>query len=484
MSIWVKNESKKYTDKLKKELENNMISLRNEITNSDFSKGDVGVYTRNSTYKIKDNVLIVTPASTNSGHVSFGFDEEYSEGDLGDLFYSSIKVKINTEDVRAVRLRLIDTQHRITKSSNPEMFTLGEFVTFSDYERLGRVINRPYGYYEFLERTELSSYEVKEPFTVNLTKFFGAGNEPTKEVFEGFLNNLKIKHFEGKRDVPQKQLFKYLLDEIKQSREGNITLSDLDVDLNTITNSPKNITVERIRDNKLKTTYFLTKINNNTFDGRKIVPKIKITASGADEADIKNVRDFISANSDEGVRYDVVINAGIQQPNGIGDGIIISDGVILRDAEQTTHLNQYTLAIDDDGFMKAFPHTVSAEDILSQGYTNAVVGFVPIVLDGEVAPMEVIELCPHYAQPNPRQVIGQFDNGDYIIMTVNGRLPKEKGMTLVEMAEILVELGVDFAYNLDGGGSTQTFIGKKRINQNYNRARPTLMTFETIDLLN
>ena len=47
----------------------------------------------------------------------------------------------------------------------------------------------------------------------------------------------------------------------------------------------------------------------------------------------------------------------------------------------------------------------------------------------------------------------------FIIVTVNGRNPGiSVGMTLEELAELMIELGAVDAMNLDGGGSTTMVI--------------------------
>lgn len=80
---------------------------------------------------------------------------------------------------------------------------------------------------------------------------------------------------------------------------------------------------------------------------------------------------------------------------------------------------------------------------------------------------------------HPRQIIGQLENDDYIIMTV-----LKPGMTLKEARKILKNLNVKKAYNLDGGSSTQTVYHNESLVPFYRgktgRQIPTVITFEVI----
>ena len=83
-----------------------------------------------------------------------------------------------------------------------------------------------------------------------------------------------------------------------------------------------------------------------------------------------------------------------------------------------------------------------------------------------------------------RQCIGQYQNGDYCVCTVDGTrntFINENGMTYDELADLLISKGVKFAYALDGGGSAETVIGQRQINLIYEgtegRAVPTVIYF-------
>ncbi|MEM9711586.1 MAG: phosphodiester glycosidase family protein [Actinomycetota bacterium] len=55
---------------------------------------------------------------------------------------------------------------------------------------------------------------------------------------------------------------------------------------------------------------------------------------------------------------------------------------------------------------------------------------------------------------NPRTAVGQRADGSWVLVTVDGRRDDRLGMTIAELTDLLVALGVDTAINLDGGGSS------------------------------
>lgn len=58
------------------------------------------------------------------------------------------------------------------------------------------------------------------------------------------------------------------------------------------------------------------------------------------------------------------------------------------------------------------------------------------------------------AARNPRTAVGVTASGELLLVTVDGRQPISRGMTLSELAELMKSLGAVEAINLDGGGSS------------------------------
>ena len=56
---------------------------------------------------------------------------------------------------------------------------------------------------------------------------------------------------------------------------------------------------------------------------------------------------------------------------------------------------------------------------------------------------------------HPRTAVGiDHDTGEVLLLVVDGRSVASRGYTMVELANLMVDLGADEALNLDGGGSS------------------------------
>lgn len=66
---------------------------------------------------------------------------------------------------------------------------------------------------------------------------------------------------------------------------------------------------------------------------------------------------------------------------------------------------------------------------------------------------------------HPRTAVGfSKDSSKLYLVTVDGRRESDSGMSLMELADAMLKLGVYDAVNLDGGGSTTMVIGDKVVN--------------------
>ena len=66
---------------------------------------------------------------------------------------------------------------------------------------------------------------------------------------------------------------------------------------------------------------------------------------------------------------------------------------------------------------------------------------------------------------NPRTAIGYTKDNHLIMLTADGREGASIGLTLMELAELMKELGCIYAMNLDGGGSTVMFVQGEIVNK-------------------
>ena len=100
-------------------------------------------------------------------------------------------------------------------------------------------------------------------------------------------------------------------------------------------------------------------------------------------------------------------------------------------------------------------------DWFSLGVTEIIGGGPRLVKDGKVHITGVEERFQNDILNSraPRTALGIRADGSLLLVTVNGRNPGiSVGMTLEELAELMIELGAVDAMNLDGGGSTTMVI--------------------------
>jgi len=229
----------------------------------------------------------------------------------------------------------------------------------------------------------------------------------------------------------------------------------------------KYLTVSKEFDQESNTTYYLTRIKHKDDNGSII--RLRTQFSNRSEGEttrtfaIRN-KTAVAINGSQGLD-DLPDNA--RQPAGIQ----IIDGEIVQDLNTTA----YTLGIKDNNELLAYAPGTKAQDILNDGTNTALTAFYPLIENHEWVSDEVLAVRGNSAEKHPRQVIAQFDNMDLLIFSCGGRGFDGDGMTAKEMMKILKELGVRFAFNLDGGGSTSTVIKDqlitKRIDNNGTRER-------------
>ena len=83
---------------------------------------------------------------------------------------------------------------------------------------------------------------------------------------------------------------------------------------------------------------------------------------------------------------------------------------------------------------------------------------------------------------NPRTAIGYTQDGNLIMVAVDGREGSSVGMTLRELAGFLKSVGCVNAMNLDGGGSTVMYVNGKVVNMPTVKGGIALSNALTIDL--
>lgn len=170
--------------------------------------------------------------------------------------------------------------------------------------------------------------------------------------------------------------------------------------------------------------------------------------------------------------FPLTINAGCGGTFGSPNGTLIQNGVVIQQGPTEQHPTALPLTIDNNGDLWYADADADAETMVESGIVSAVCGFMPIIRDYEAVPdTEWPSGIDHYTAQAQRQIIGQYANGDYAIITCEGRgFANSPGWTIAQAQSIGIKLGLKFAYNLDGGGSTSVVVGKKQLNMIYEGA--------------
>lgn len=138
-------------------------------------------------------------------------------------------------------------------------------------------------------------------------------------------------------------------------------------------------------------------------------------------------------------------NMATGEPNGV----LIKDGHIIKDHPKSWKF----FGILKDGTPIIGDYTKFNE--LRDNIEEALGGNALIVKDGQV-----FETPQTGADKEPRTAVGIKDDGKVIFLTIDGRQePYSAGLTMRELAELMISMGAVQALNLDGGGST-TYLAR------------------------
>ncbi len=174
----------------------------------------------------------------------------------------------------------------------------------------------------------------------------------------------------------------------------------------------------------------------------------------ADDTYGKNVTDTTSSIAENNNAI-LAINGdyyGVQET-----GYVIRNGIVYRDTADDNDV----LCIYADGSMKIVdPSTVTADELVEQGVWQAFSFGPGLIENGSITVSEDDEVGKAKSS-NPRTAIGMIDDLHYVFVVSDGRTDESEGLSLYELSQFMESLGVETAYNLDGGGSsTMVFEGE------------------------
>jgi hypothetical protein len=211
--------------------------------------------------------------------------------------------------------------------------------------------------------------------------------------------------------------------------------------------------------------YWVTTIKPKSDEALKTLVKkdYAYSPSGFDSYAKEAVHDNAYRNK---ARFAINASGWMANTDGRIVGVQVKDGVVQKNSD-TSLQNWYTLGVDSKGLLQVFPATVTGEQLVNDHDIVNTWGFsIPLVQNGAKVAEEVFqEYSPSYFTPYARQVVGQVEGtNDIVILTVDKHPTRSEGLTLTDCADIMVARGCRVAYNLDGGGSTQTVLNGEYLN--------------------
>jgi hypothetical protein len=206
--------------------QNSYVKITNLVTNGNFSNGsDKWSVTGQGTASYSNNLATIT--GTGTGNVSFVQDTIH-KASPNDKIY-----------VKAKRKRIVGEQFlfiRFESLSGGQATAIQISSTFGEYSYDSVLATLSGGYvegnlkfvYQHYHGSGVSnlgtSSELGNIVVVNLTKTFGAGNEPTKEEMDLLISTLGIDYFEGEITIPAQKVMQWQLALIRKNKNAIIAL--------------------------------------------------------------------------------------------------------------------------------------------------------------------------------------------------------------------------------------------------------------------
>jgi exopolysaccharide biosynthesis protein len=170
-----------------------------------------------------------------------------------------------------------------------------------------------------------------------------------------------------------------------------------------------------------------------------------------------------------GLEYIVRKNKLVEIAQGKGSSPIPHDGYVISfGKEKAKKQTLPKIGTKIESFVGAFDF-IEKETLDLANYNEDIVGGVPqLIKNGKIEiTWEQEKIGKEFVETrHPRTAVAKLKDGKFLLVTVDGRQPNVSvGMSLNELAEILLEFGAVEAMNLDGGGSTTMFVKDKVVNQ-------------------
>lgn len=164
----------------------------------------------------------------------------------------------------------------------------------------------------------------------------------------------------------------------------------------------------------------------------------------------------------------LTVNAGLGRQDSQDQwkqAAVIANGVILHGDECDTPVpdDRYNyIGFKADRTVLNFPGTTDPEVMLAQGVENAFMTWGQIVVNGVVDINPILD--PDLVAPYLN--IGVKNDGTLIILASDSRTEHDSGMTITEVANLMLDMGCANVWRCDGGGSTSMVYKGSKQNRN------------------
>lgn len=171
-----------------------------------------------------------------------------------------------------------------------------------------------------------------------------------------------------------------------------------------------------------------------------------------------------------------------------GKQIAVENGKIVSIGTQTMPIphNGYVIVGPDERLSKLYRAKHVDLDIKTipnwDNVKHIISGGPYLVKNGEVFVDMTEQKLGAIGGKNPRTAIGYTQDGNFIMVAVDGREGASVGLTLKELAWFMKSIGCINAMNLDGGGSTVMYVNGRVVNMPKVRGGIALSNALTIDL--
>lgn len=145
-------------------------------------------------------------------------------------------------------------------------------------------------------------------------------------------------------------------------------------------------------------------------------------------------------------------------------GYVIRNGYLYRSVPSKDQQQEDLVFYEDGSVAIVRESDVTAEELWNAGAED-IFSFGPgLVINGEIS-VEKGEEVKRAQVTNPRTAFGVISPLHFLFVVSDGRTKENVGLSLLELAGLMKDLGCVTAYNLDGGGSSTMWFNGRVLNK-------------------